>query len=68
MEGALSLGAIRGGYVSRKTLGSLFSDGFRCIPTLFVVWPGASQPDFSKMAAMLITIPGTCASNVLLLR
>ena len=68
----MSLGAIRGGYVSRKTLGSLFSDGFRCIPTLFVVWPGASQPDFSKMATfrelMLITIPGTCASNVLLLR
>ena len=42
--GALSLGVIRGGYVPRRTFGSPFADGWCCVPILFVVWPGASQP------------------------
>ena len=51
---ALSLDVIGGSWVPRKTLGSLFADEWDCVPTLFVVWPGASQPcwvgsDFSKM-------------------
>ena len=42
--GALSLGEIRGGCVPRGSLGSLFADGWGCVPTQFVLWPGASQP------------------------
>ena len=41
--GALSLGVIRGDCVPGVSLGSLFTDGWGCIPTQFVVWPGASQ-------------------------
>ena len=40
----LPLGVIRDGCVPRRTLGSLFANGWGCIPTLFVVWPGAFQP------------------------
>lgn len=29
--------------VPRRTLGSLFYNGFGCVPTLFVVCPGASE-------------------------
>ena len=32
---AVSLGMIRGGCVSERTLGSLFSDGWGCVPNLF---------------------------------
>ena len=46
--GALFLGEIRGGRVPGKTLCSLFADGWGCVSTLFVFWPGAS---FFKMAA-----------------
>ena len=42
--GALSLSIIRGGYVHRSYLGSLFANGWGCVPTLFVVWPGTPQP------------------------
>ena len=40
----------------KRTLGSLFADGWGCVPTLFVVWPGVSQPwwvglYFSKITA-----------------
>ena len=42
--GALSLGVIRGSNVPKRTLGSLFADGWGCVPTLFVGYPGASQP------------------------
>ena len=44
MGRVLSLGVIRGSCVSKRTLGSLFADGWGCVPTLFVVQPGASQP------------------------
>ena len=44
MGAALSLGVIRdGSSVPWRTLGSLFADGWGCVPTLFVVWLGASQ-------------------------
>ena len=46
LGGALSLGVIRGGSVpggSVGSLGSLFADGWGCVPTQFIVWPGASQ-------------------------
>ena len=42
--GALSLGVIRGRYVPRRTLGTLFADKWSCVPILFVVWFGVSQP------------------------
>jgi len=53
--GALSLGVIGGGPLPGGILGSLFANGWSCVPTWFVVWPGASQcwrvgPDFYKMA------------------
>ena len=49
-------GVIRGGCVPGRTLGSLFANEWSCVPTLFVVCPGASQswwvvPDFPKIAA-----------------
>ena len=44
VDGALSLSVIRGRCVPRITLGCLFADGWRSVPTLFVVWPGTSQP------------------------
>ena len=52
----MSLGVIRGSCVPGRTLGSLFADGYGCVPTFFVVQPGASlplciEPDFFKMAA-----------------
>ena len=42
----LSLGVIRGscGLCGWVVFGSLFADGWGCVPTWFVVWPGASQP------------------------
>ena len=43
VDGALSLGEIRGGFVPGGSLGSLFSDGQGCNPTWIVVWPGASE-------------------------
>ena len=42
--GALSLDGIRGGSVPGGSLGSLFADGWGCVPTWFVVWPGVSRP------------------------
>ena len=42
--GALSLGVIRGGCVVPTSLGSLFAGGQVCVPTVFIVCPGASQP------------------------
>ena len=42
--GALSLGVISRSCVPRRTLGSLFADGWGCVPTLFVFWPRASRP------------------------
>ena len=44
VDGALFLGVIRCSCVPRRTLGSMFADGWGCVPTLFVVWLGASQP------------------------
>ena len=44
MDGALFLDVIKGGYVPKRTLGRLFADGQGSVPTLFVVWSGASQP------------------------
>ena len=41
---ALSLCEIRGGCVLGGSLGSLFTDGYVCDPTLVIVWSGASQP------------------------
>ena len=38
----LSLGIIRGGCVRGGSLGRLFADECVCVPTLFVVCPGAS--------------------------
>ena len=43
VAGALSLDVIRG-CVPKKYLGSLFADGWDCVPRLFVVWLGALQP------------------------
>lgn len=70
--GAMYLGVIRGRCVPRRTLGSLFVYGRSCVPTLLIVWPGASQPfwmvqDSSKMAGdlTLMNIPRTTAYNVL---
>ena len=40
----LSLGVIRSGCMHGGSLGNLFADGWGCVPTQFVVWPGASQP------------------------
>ena len=40
---ALSLGAIRGNCVLEGSSVSLFADGWGCVPTSFVVWPGAFQ-------------------------
>ena len=62
--GALSLGVIRGRCVPGGSLGSLFADGWGCVPTWFVVWPGASQPwwvrpDFLALLEELMLIPGT---------
>ena len=37
LGGALSLGVIRGSCVPRRTLGSLFADGWGRVPTLSVV-------------------------------
>ena len=42
--GALSLGVIRGGCMTRRTLGSLLADGLVYVPTPFIIWPAASQP------------------------
>ena len=44
--GALSLGEIKGGCVPGvgRSLGRLFTDGWGCVPTQIIVWPGASQP------------------------
>ena len=39
----LSLGMIRGVCVPRRSFGSLSVDGWGYVPTLFVVWSGASQ-------------------------
>ena len=41
---AVSLGMIRDGCVLGQILGTLFADGWGCVPTLCVVWPGASLP------------------------
>ena len=41
---ALPLDVNRGRCVLGRTLGSLFADGWGCVPTLFIVSPGASQP------------------------
>ena len=41
--GALSQGEIRGGCVSGGTLGRLSANGWGCVPTQIIVWPGASQ-------------------------
>ena len=41
--GALFTSVIRGGCVPRSNLGCLIVDGWGCVPTLFAVWPGASQ-------------------------
>lgn len=51
----MSLGVSRSRCVPGRTLGSLFADGWGCVPTLFIVQPRASQqwwvgPDFSKIA------------------
>lgn len=67
--GALSLGVIRGGYVPRRNSGSLFADGWGCVPTLFVIWSGLLSSDgwsqnFPKWPAPM-TIPWTSASNVM---
>lgn len=48
-------GLIRGDCMPEASLGSPFADGWCCVPTRFVVWPGAFQPwwvgpDSSKMA------------------
>ena len=60
--------------MSGESLGSLFADGWDCVPTQFVVWYGASQtqgvgPDFCKMATSrgftLMIIPENFSSNVL---
>ena len=40
----LSLGVIRGGCVSKRTLGGLFAERWGCVLTLFIVWPGAFYP------------------------
>ena len=39
---AVSLGEIRGSCVPGWTLSSLSADEWVCVPTLFVIWPGAS--------------------------
>ena len=54
VSGALSQDVFRGECVPGRSLGILFSDGWDCVPTQFVVWPRASQPrcvrpGFSKM-------------------
>ena len=43
--GALSLSVIRGNCVCRRTLGSLFADGWAFVLTWFVVWPGLLSLD-----------------------
>ena len=40
---AVLWGGSRGGSVPRKTWGSLSVDGWVCVPTLLIFWPGASQ-------------------------
>ena len=52
--GPLSLDVIRGGCVPEGSSGSLFADGWDCVPTSFVVlsWGFSALmggPDFSKM-------------------
>ena len=47
---ALSLGVIRCNCLLGRSLGSLFADGWGCVPTWFVVQPWWLGPDFSKMA------------------
>ena len=41
---ALSLDVMKSSCVPGRALDSLFAGGWGHIPTLFVVWPGASQP------------------------
>lgn len=43
LDGAFSLDVFRGSCVPGSTLSSLFTYGEACVPTLFVIWPGASQ-------------------------
>ena len=43
VDGALSLGEIKGGCVPGESLGSLFTEGQGCDPTWIVVCSGASQ-------------------------
>lgn len=40
---AVLRGVIKGSCVPRKTLGSLSADKLVCVPTLLIIWPGASQ-------------------------
>ena len=42
LSGALSLGVIRDGCVSRRSLDSLFAGGRGHVPTLLVFWTGVS--------------------------
>ena len=43
--GTLYLGVIRGSYMPGEvSFSSLFAEGWGCVPTSFVVCPGASQP------------------------
>ena len=44
VDGALSMGDIKGSCVPGHSLGSLFVDGWGCDPTWLIVWSGASQP------------------------
>ena len=46
---------IRGSCMPGGSLGSMIANGWGCVPTWFVIWPGVSQPlwvrqGFSKMA------------------
>ena len=43
LDGALSLGEIRGGCLPGGSLGRLFPGGWGYDPTWIIVWPGAFQ-------------------------